>query len=93
MCDVHVSVGGSFLCSGVGRLLPRICVFVSLLQYKHEVGSLQQKLSGLTREELQRALGVKPMDKSSRSGGGCISAQQHSLRSVEIKLSAYSCQL
>lgn len=36
------------------------------MQYKHEVGSLQQKLSGLTREELQRALGVKPMDKSSR---------------------------
>jgi hypothetical protein len=30
------------------------------------VGALQQKLSGLTREELQRALGVKPMDKSSR---------------------------
>lgn len=44
---------------------PCACV----LQYKHEVGSLQQKLSGLTREELQRALGVKPMDKSSRSGG------------------------
>lgn len=39
------------------------------LQYKHEVGSLQQKLSGLTREELQRALGVKPMDKSSRYRG------------------------
>lgn len=42
-------------------LLLGLCV-----QYKHEVGSLQQKLSGLTREELQRALGVKPMDKSSR---------------------------
>ncbi|KAF6254448.1 hypothetical protein COO60DRAFT_1751228 [Scenedesmus sp. NREL 46B-D3] len=38
-------------------------------QYKHEVGSLQQKLSGLTREELQRALGVKPMDKSSTFRG------------------------
>jgi hypothetical protein len=38
-------------------------------QYKHEVGSLQQKLSGLTREELQRALGVKPMDKSSKYRG------------------------
>eukprot|EP00775_Hariotina_reticulata_P004771 gene4771-5021_t len=38
-------------------------------QYKHEVGSLQQKLSGLTREQLQRALGVKPMDKSSKYRG------------------------
>ena len=41
----------------------------SFLQYKHEVGSLQSKLSGLTREELQRALGVKPMDKSSKYRG------------------------
>lgn len=30
---------------------------------------MQQKLSGLTREELQRALGVKPMDKSSTYRG------------------------
>lgn len=30
---------------------------------------LQQKLSGLSREELQRALGVKPMDKSSAYRG------------------------
>jgi hypothetical protein len=30
------------------------------------VPKLQQKLSGLTREELQRALGVKPMDKGSK---------------------------
>jgi hypothetical protein len=42
---------------------------LAALQYKHEVGSLQQKLSGLTREELQRALGVKPMDKSSTFRG------------------------
>jgi hypothetical protein len=41
----------------------------AVVQYKHEVGSLQQKLSGLTREELQRALGVKPMDKSSTYRG------------------------
>jgi hypothetical protein len=40
------------------------------------VGSLQQKLSGLTREELQRALGVKPMDKSSR----CVQ-----INSIEMK--------
>jgi hypothetical protein len=49
-------------------LLPTVYDPFCCLQYKHEVGSLQQKLSGLTREELQRALGVKPMDKSSRSG-------------------------
>lgn len=30
---------------------------------------LQQRLSGLTREELQRALGVKPMDKTSKWRG------------------------
>jgi hypothetical protein len=33
------------------------------------VNSLQERLSGLTREELQRALGVKPMDKSSKYRG------------------------
>ena len=31
--------------------------------------ALQQKLSGLSREELQRALGVKPMDRSSKWRG------------------------
>jgi hypothetical protein len=53
-----------------------LCVCPGILQYKHEVGALQQKLSGLTREELQRALGVKPMDKSSRCGcgDGCVVA-------------------
>ena len=29
-------------------------------------GDMQQQFSGMGREELQRALGVKPMDKSSR---------------------------
>jgi len=38
-------------------------------QYAHEVPALQQKLSGLSREELQRALGVKPMDRSSKYRG------------------------
>ena len=37
--------------------------------YADEVPALQQRLSGLTREELQRALGVKPMDKSSKFRG------------------------
>jgi len=50
-------------------LVGRVPSAASLSQYKHEVGSLQEKLSGLTREELQRALGVKPMDKSSRYRG------------------------
>lgn len=45
------------------------CVCCLPLQYKHEVPTLQQRLSGLTREELQRALGVKPMDKSSKFRG------------------------
>lgn len=48
------------------RCRPAVLSRLCSVQYKHEVGSLQQKLSGLTREELQRALGVKPMDKSSR---------------------------
>ena len=29
-------------------------------------GEMQQQFAGMGREELQRALGVKPMDKSSR---------------------------
>jgi hypothetical protein len=33
------------------------------------VPALQQRLSGLSREELQRALGVKPMDRSSKYRG------------------------
>ncbi len=40
-----------------------------LHQYAGEVEGLQSRLSGLTREELQRALGVKPMDKSSKYRG------------------------
>lgn len=75
----------SFTCAPVQHLLlpllpatcpcaPRPCCAPAAscrprLQYKHEVGSLQAQLSGLTREELQRALGVKPMDKSSRYRG------------------------
>jgi hypothetical protein len=57
----HLRVAPCVLSAGIC-----VCCALSVLQYKHEVGSLQQKLSGLTREELQRALGVKPMDKSSR---------------------------
>ena len=34
-------------------------------------GEMQQQFSGMGREELQRALGVKPMDKSSRSAFAC----------------------
>lgn len=58
----------AMLCCALSHdvLCLRCAVLCLALQYKHEVGSLQQKLSGLTREELQRALGVKPMDKSSR---------------------------
>jgi hypothetical protein len=40
-----------------------------LSDYTKEVKQLQVKLAGLTREELQRALGVKPMDKSSQYRG------------------------
>ncbi len=40
-----------------------------LVDYSKEVKQLQVKLAGLTREELQRALGVKPMDKSSQHRG------------------------
>ena len=37
------------------------------------------KFQGLAREELQRALGVKPMDKSSRSDPKMLRAQPYAL--------------
>ena len=40
-----------------------------LSEYGEQAAALKARLSGLTREELQRALGVKPMDKSSQYRG------------------------
>ena len=40
-----------------------------LEQYAGDAAKLRGQLAGLSREELQRSLGVKPMDKSSRFRG------------------------
>jgi hypothetical protein len=50
-------------------LAPVDCAPNPAPQYANEVPALQQRLSGLSREELQRALGVKPMDRSSKYRG------------------------
>ncbi len=61
-------------------------------QYSSEVVALQAKLSGLTREELQRALGVKPMDKSSKYRGVSKKKGKWEAKVVVNRKWAYRCE-